>query len=274
MARPRGALMRCTPEPNNPSAYRGAAAVTLSMRSNRPPCPGRIAPLSLSPAARLNMLSVRSPMMEKIPTAQPNATGSKRRQAEMHRTAPGHQRHHREAAERSLPGLAGTDARRQFSPSKTASGEVRADVGGDHQQHQPQHDLRTARNPVRRSQQPRQRNEGRHQHGYPAEQRERPDDAAPAPPTATASAISHHTHAASAAACRCAGSALQRPRQQHQQRERPRRTRRGARRRARAPKPAHSQAPTVNTTPNASHRPGRRQQEQSREQEAGQDAPQ
>src|SRR3984885_7837696 len=63
-----------TPEPNKPSAYSGAAAVTLSMRSNKPPWPGSNAPLSLSPAARLNMLSVRSPMMEKIPTAQPNNT--------------------------------------------------------------------------------------------------------------------------------------------------------------------------------------------------------
>src|SRR5208283_2763658 len=63
-----------TPDPNNPSAYKGAAAVTLSMRSNRPPCPGSSAPLSLSPAERLNMLSVRSPTMEKMPTTQPNAT--------------------------------------------------------------------------------------------------------------------------------------------------------------------------------------------------------
>src|SRR6202000_2334754 len=62
------------PEPNRQSAYNGAAAVTLSMRSNRPPCPGSKVPLSLSAAARLNMLSVRSPMMEKIPTQHPNAT--------------------------------------------------------------------------------------------------------------------------------------------------------------------------------------------------------
>src|SRR6202041_3204065 len=33
-----------TPEPNSPSAYKGAAAVTLSMRSSRPPCPGSSAP--------------------------------------------------------------------------------------------------------------------------------------------------------------------------------------------------------------------------------------
>src|SRR6202522_373010 len=65
---------RSTPEPNRPSAYKGASAVTLSMRSNRPPCPGSNVPLSLSAAARLNMLSVRSPMTEKIPTAHPNTT--------------------------------------------------------------------------------------------------------------------------------------------------------------------------------------------------------
>src|SRR6185312_7056628 len=61
-----------TREPSSPSAYSGAAAVTLSMRSSKPPCPGSSLPLSLRPAARLNMLSVRSPMMENIPTAQPN----------------------------------------------------------------------------------------------------------------------------------------------------------------------------------------------------------
>src|SRR6202789_2527085 len=63
-----------TPEPNSPSADKGAAAVTLSMRSSIPPCPGSSMPLSFSPAERLNMLSVRSPMMEKMPTAQPNIT--------------------------------------------------------------------------------------------------------------------------------------------------------------------------------------------------------
>src|SRR5882757_4162808 len=64
---------RSTPELKSPSAYKGAAAVTLSMRSNRPPCPGSSVPLSLSAAARLNMLSVRSPTMEKIPTPNPHA---------------------------------------------------------------------------------------------------------------------------------------------------------------------------------------------------------
>src|SRR5208283_4895733 len=44
------------------------------MRSSTPPCPGSSAPLSLSPAERLNMLSVRSPTTEKMPTTQPKAT--------------------------------------------------------------------------------------------------------------------------------------------------------------------------------------------------------
>ena len=73
IAMPRCVLIAITPEPNRPRAYRGAAAVTLSRRSSSPPCPGSNAPLSLSAAARLNMLSVRSPMMENMPTAQPNA---------------------------------------------------------------------------------------------------------------------------------------------------------------------------------------------------------
>src|SRR5882724_5188905 len=63
-----------TPDPNSPNAYSGAAAVTLSIRSSSPPCPGNRLPLSFNPAPRLNMLSVRSPMTEKTPTAQPNIT--------------------------------------------------------------------------------------------------------------------------------------------------------------------------------------------------------
>ena len=47
----------------------GAAAVTLSMRSSMPPCPGNTLPLSLRPTARLSMLSVRSPTMDTAATA-------------------------------------------------------------------------------------------------------------------------------------------------------------------------------------------------------------
>src|SRR5690242_15120270 len=43
-----------------PSQNSGAAAVRLSTRSRRPPCPGNRLPLSLSPAWRLNRLSERS----------------------------------------------------------------------------------------------------------------------------------------------------------------------------------------------------------------------
>ncbi|EJK92655.1 hypothetical protein UUU_06410 [Klebsiella pneumoniae subsp. pneumoniae DSM 30104 = JCM 1662 = NBRC 14940] len=45
-------------------AKTGTAAVRLSIRSRIPPCPGIKCPLSLMPASRLNILSVRSPSTE------------------------------------------------------------------------------------------------------------------------------------------------------------------------------------------------------------------
>ena len=49
---------------NNRQANTGTAAVRLSIRSRMPPCPGIKLPLSLMPASRLNMLSVKSPNTE------------------------------------------------------------------------------------------------------------------------------------------------------------------------------------------------------------------
>ena len=88
-------------------------------------------------------------MTEKIPTTQPNATtgpGGRPKWAAPSQATSADQR---EAAERALPGLAGTHARRQFAPAPAAAGEIRADIGGEHQQNQPQHQLRAAREPLR-----------------------------------------------------------------------------------------------------------------------------
>src|SRR5690606_10990103 len=52
------------PESIIPVAKSGAAAVTLSMRSSTPPCPGSSVPLSLTPATRFIALSRRSPTTE------------------------------------------------------------------------------------------------------------------------------------------------------------------------------------------------------------------
>ncbi|MNV50943.1 hypothetical protein D3C71_1429740 [compost metagenome] len=52
------------PASHSSAANIGMAAVRLSMRSSTPPCPGSRLLLSLSPAWRLNMLSVRSPTTE------------------------------------------------------------------------------------------------------------------------------------------------------------------------------------------------------------------
>src|SRR5690625_4151389 len=49
------------PLTNNAKANTGAAAVKLSTRSSTPPCPGKSAPLSLTPRWRLSMLSCKSP---------------------------------------------------------------------------------------------------------------------------------------------------------------------------------------------------------------------
>ncbi len=118
------------------------------------------------------MLSVRSPITEKMPTAQPNAMhgagGNPKRTA----PARGDQRDGAEAAERALPRLAGTHARRQFSPAEFAPGEERADVRRKHQQQQPQNELRAAHAAVVRGLQPRERDERRHQHRDAAQQRE------------------------------------------------------------------------------------------------------
>ena len=46
----------------------GATNITLSKRSNIPPCPGMIFPLSLTPAIRLNFDSIKSPIVPIIPT--------------------------------------------------------------------------------------------------------------------------------------------------------------------------------------------------------------
>ena len=48
----------------------GVAAVTLSMRSSTPPCPGNSRPLSLRCTCRLSRLSVRSPTTEKPAAAR------------------------------------------------------------------------------------------------------------------------------------------------------------------------------------------------------------
>ena len=161
------------PEPNKPSAYSGAAAVTLSMRSRTPPCPGSSAPLSLSPAERLNMLSVRSPTTEKTPTTQPKPTHGSDGQPEIQRPAPGDQGDRQQAARRPFPGLAGAHPRREFVPAQTASGKECADVRRDHHQQQPQHDLRSRNPPVTGSLQPRERDECGDQHRHAAQQRER-----------------------------------------------------------------------------------------------------
>ena len=50
----------------SPRAKIGAAAVKLSIRSNYPPCPGKILPVSFSLYWRLNTLIVKSPMTEKM----------------------------------------------------------------------------------------------------------------------------------------------------------------------------------------------------------------
>ena len=46
----------------------GATNITLSNRSSMPPCPGIIVPLSFTFAIRLNLDSIKSPMVPKIPT--------------------------------------------------------------------------------------------------------------------------------------------------------------------------------------------------------------
>src|SRR5690606_37361294 len=64
--------MRTHPNTSNrsrPTTNSGAAAVTLSMRSSTPPCPGSRCPLCFRPACRLNRLSVRSPTTEAATTA-------------------------------------------------------------------------------------------------------------------------------------------------------------------------------------------------------------
>ena len=143
---PRGALMRSTPEPNRPE--RVQAAPRPSHCRCDPGCrraPAAAPPLSLSPAERLNMLSVRSPTTEKMPTAQPNATHGSRRQTEIRGAAARRPAPRRtsppSAPSQVLPGLTrGASLRRpKLRPAKNAPMSAR-----DHQQQQPQDDLRAA----------------------------------------------------------------------------------------------------------------------------------
>ncbi len=101
----------------------------------------------LEAAARLNMLSVKSPMTENIPTS----TARPRRRPAAGRNAPlPTKRRERPASGRRghPPRFAGAHAGRQFVPPETASCEIRTDIGGHHQQHQPQHDDRAVGKPA------------------------------------------------------------------------------------------------------------------------------
>ena len=159
------------PMPKRPSAYNGAAAEMLSMRSKIPPWPGSSAPLSLSPAARLNMLSVKSPTIEKMTDRAAETYRARHRHAKAHGSGRGDRGDREHSADGALPGLARTDARRELEPAEVSAREERADVRAENQQQEPKHRLGTVNRAVT-DLKTRERDERRHEHGNAAEQRQ------------------------------------------------------------------------------------------------------
>ena len=114
-----------TPAQLSPSANSGAAAATLSMRSSTPPCPGNSVPLSLTPAVRLNMLTVRSPTTESAATPRQNGTSTAKFGIDLERAQHNQQHDREQAADHALPGLARADLRRQLHAAQRLAGRNR-----------------------------------------------------------------------------------------------------------------------------------------------------
>ena len=253
IATPRGPLMRA------PRSRTGRArtAAPPRLRCRCDPAgrrvPAAACPLSLSPAARLNMLSVRSP------TTGKNAHAASESHA---RRAPAGRNGRRRPTRTSATIASPPSAPSQVLPGLTrgaslrlpnaAPCEVRADVRRDHQEH-----AATARScgprtlPVMRAIQAREREERGHQHRHAANQRElrlvplgreqEPAESDQPPHARQRRAVSPGGPDRRSSASSTAAAA------------RPRRRSRAAPAAVRSPpNPAHSHAPMVNTAPNAS----------------------